>query len=181
TRVRPSNLISIFSRTVLPNRSAKTPYFSATSLIHATLARSQEMTILLASSPNNKNSEASSPGLKFTEHPTPFGKEHQAKATTTPPSEQSCAESTNPAPINSTIAFCSAASFSSSSAGGNPHSWPTTSLAYSDEPNSVSASVASPGSEPRNRTTARPASRKCGNVAFAESSRIPTTPSTGVG
>ena len=46
----------------------------------------------------------------------------------------------------------------SSSAGGNPQTAPKISFAYSDEPNSVSASVASPGSEARNRTIVRPAS-----------------------
>ena len=109
-------------------------------------------------------------------------KPHLASATASPPSEQSCAESTSPDPISSMIAFCSAASSSSSSAGGNPHSSPRISLAYSEEPNSTSASSRSPGSDPRSRTTASAGfAGSAGTSALFTSSRTPTIPRTGVG
>src|SRR5262249_32259386 len=95
-----------------------------------------------------------------TVRPMPEPNEHLPSATPSPPSEQSSAESTRPAPISSTTAFCNAATFSTASAGGNPQSSSRTDFAYSDEPNSISASVTSPGSEPRSNTTERPASRK---------------------
>ncbi len=84
----------------------------------------------------------------------PCVKPHSATVTAKPPSVQSLADSTRPSSIIWMMAFCSAASFSSSNAGGNPQIWPRISLANSDDPNSASASAASPGSDPRSKTIA---------------------------
>src|SRR5579871_1758543 len=177
----PSTLISSRSAIVSPRTSAAIPCCPAICWIRATWAGSQEMTMRLASSPNSTNSAGKPCDASFTRAPTPFGNAFSASATASPPSEQSCTDSARPWRTTSITAFCSAASFSRSSSGGYPHSCPRISLAYSDDPNSLSTSVISAASPARNSTIVRPAAAKGIFADLRASSRIPTTPSTGVG
>src|SRR2546425_4201204 len=97
TTTWPSILISTCCPTVSPMISAESPYFTAICWIPNRLPRSQEITTRLASSPNSTNSAGRPCAARFTFNPTPRGNADSASATATPPSEQSCAESTSPA------------------------------------------------------------------------------------
>src|ERR1041385_2666249 len=158
TTTRPSSLISTLSETVCPMTSAERLYFTASCWIRERLLWSQEMITRLASSPNRTNSGDKPLDTRSTLIPKPLANPDSASATANPPSLQSWIESAKPAFDKWTKAFCKALSRSSSRAGGKPQTEPRISLAYSEEPNSVSASVASPGSEARSNTSVRPAS-----------------------
>src|ERR1700722_1788361 len=118
TAGRPSTEISSPPSIVSPRVSAVILYFRAICWIRETLFGSHETKIRLASSPKSTNSTGSPPEARFTRAPIFFGKAFSARATASPPSAQSCAESTISCRINSTMAFCSVASFSRSSSGG---------------------------------------------------------------
>ncbi len=151
---------------LLPPVSA---YFSATCLIRPAFCGSQEIRMRPASSPNSTNSRNQSVGPSNPPRtPMPLAKPLLGQ------SDRQAALGAvlgrrRPGPRRSwpRCHFCSAASCSSSSAGGKPQTSPSTSLAYSEEPNSASTSAASPSaSELRITSSACPAFRKCGPVAL---------------
>src|SRR6266403_1031247 len=109
TTTRPSSLISTCAGTVSPSTSTKSPYFLAISLILGSWLRSHEITTRLASSPNKANSGGSPFDAMSTRKPIPVAKVGSARATASPPEEQSCADSISPAWIMSIKHFCSAA------------------------------------------------------------------------
>ena len=120
---------------------------------------SQEITIRLASSPNSTNSAAVRCELRSTCAPMPPAKPHSASVTAIPPSEQSFADSTSPWSIISRRLLQRRFLLQLQRRRKAPH-LPRTSLAYSDEPNSASASTASPPPIRVSRTSARPGSLK---------------------
>ena len=103
----------------------------------------------------------------------PESKQLSASVTASPPSEQSCADSSRPLPARSTSSRCSAASAARSSAGGRPRSNPCTVFKYSLPPSS-------PWFSP-NWTIDKPTAGNARARTVLASSMTPTTPMTGVG
>ena len=147
------------SRDRLPISSAERPYFPATSWIRATRCRvagNQDPAGVLAKQHELGEQAARSqdrPARRCSVGEAAFRQRDRQSAF-----GAVLADSTRPSSIISTMAFCRPLPFRAPSAGGKPQSWPRISFAYSDDPNSASASEASPASEPRSRTSARPAS-----------------------
>src|SRR5438270_6166983 len=109
-----------------------------------------------------------------TRHPRSRPKHISASVTASPPSEQSCADFSNPARTQSRTAFCTARSRAKSSGGGTPATLPWTVLRYSLPPRW-------PWPKPPTMATRSPAAMKQLPAFFAQSSIRPTIPIIGVG
>src|SRR6266850_1179963 len=120
--------------------------------------------------------------------PTGSAKQDSANVTAMPPSLTSCAERTAPFAASATRHSCSRFSAARSIAGGSPATMPLIVLEYSLDENSRRASsrgaaCCAPDARvaPSSKTIMSPSSRKPIFSTREASSRIPSTPITGVG
>src|SRR5258708_33175386 len=139
TAMLPFTLILSFSGTVRPIRSALNPHFTANCLMFPVFVGSQLITTRVAASPKSSGSSAEVWAPRSISAPTPLINDDSPSVTASPPSDQSCTDSRCPASISSRRQCCRAFSLARSRAGGVPQISSRTSLAYSEEPSSVSA------------------------------------------
>ena len=180
TTIWPSSLISTRPAAVSPITSAERPYFTATCWILAEVLRSQEMTTRLASSPNKTNSGGSPCEAKSTSTPMPWNPD-SAQRHRDPAFGAVVGGITSPV-WSFLSGFLQCRFFLQFQLRRiTPQLRPESPWRTRTSQIRIPRQSASPGSAPRSRTIARPASRKSGRTALCTSSKMPTTPSTGVG
>src|SRR5215471_13506744 len=178
-----------------PISSAATPYCAASDRRAATLSGA---TLTIARAPHSPNRADSGATGWFNATTAPFGrarpaaceaKQDSAMLTARPPSETSCADRARPLAARPTRQSISRFSPSRSRAGGSPATIRAMVLEYSEEENSsagegkgrpAASGASCPAAEPSRSTITSPASRKAIFRTREQSSRIPSTPMTGV-